>query len=240
MTARDRRGYTLAEAMSALVVAGLLTLGLAAVLAVVARAATRHAQVAIAAETERTAPAILGTELRSLTAADATFDGDSVRLRAFRGGGVVCARVGAEVVVAYKGVRAPEPEKDSVLLLWPDAESAHRVAAVRGGACGTADAVRLALSGLDEDSARPIVGLVFETGAYSLAASAFRYRRGAAGRQPLTDETLTHRSSLRGRSLDAGAARADVVLHSKDFATSPALEWLVALPQGGVSPLPRP
>lgn len=240
MSARDRRGYTLAEAMSALVVAGFLTAGLAAVLAMVARAATRHAQVATAAETERTTPAILGRELRALTAADATFGADSVRLRAFRGGGVVCARVGAEVVVAYEGVRAPEPEKDSVLLLWADAESAHRVAAVRSGSCGSADAMRLELAELDRDSARPIVGLLFETGAYSLAASAFRYRRGAAGRQPLTDETLTNRSTLRGRLLDDDAARADVVLHSKDFGRSPALEWLVALPQGAVSPQRRP
>lgn len=236
MTLSNRRGFTLAEAMSALVVAALLTLGLASVLSLVARAAMRHALMTAAAETERTAPAILGAELRTLTAADATFDHDSVRLRAFRGGGIVCARVGAEVTIAWHGVRAPEPEKDSVLLLWEDGESAHRVQSTRAAACDATSAMRIELSGLDDAGPRPVAGFAFETGVYSLSSRALRYRRGAAGRQPLTEETLADHSTLRTHAEGTDAALVDVVLHDREGGGAAAIEWAVALPQGGVMP----
>ena len=230
-------GYTLAEATAALVVAGLLTAGLASVLALVARGASRHAQMTAAAETERTATAVLGLELRALTAADATFDHDSVRLRAFRGGGVVCERAGAELTLAWRGVRAPEPEKDSLLVLWPDGETVHRMEAVRAAGCDPADpGVRVTLSTLGSDGARPLAAYAFETGAYSLASFAFRYRRGAAGRQPLTDETLSDASSMRMHPGPGTSARVHVALHPRATTSGVTVEWALALPQGSAVP----
>lgn len=233
-------GYTLAEALSALVVAGLLTLALAAVLAVVGRTAMRQAEAAASAETERTAPAILATELRALTAADAWFGSDSVRLRAFRGGGVVCARSGSQLTIAYDGYRQPEAAKDSVLLIWEEGEAAHPLAAVLAPAvCDGATALRLDVAGLGGSGARPLLAFVFETGAYSVSASALRYRRGAAGRQPLTEETLTEASSLRAVAAHPPSTEATVarlVLYARDGGVAPGLEWALRLPQGGVTP----
>lgn len=239
MSGRDRRGYTLAEAMSALVVAGMLTLGLASVLALVARAAARHARLAAVAETERTAPAILDAELRTHTAADVTFGDDSLRLRAFRGGGLVCARTEAELIVAWEGVRAPEPEKDSVLVVWDAGESAFRVESVRAGACEDAPALRITPSQLPADGALPLAAFVFETGAYSVAASAFRYRRGAAGRQPLTEETLSSGSTVRARLPFGAGALVDVRLVSRYPDAAGGIDWLLTLPQGGSAPPER-
>jgi hypothetical protein len=119
---------------------------------------------------------------------------DSLSLRAFRGAAVVCASdtISAEVVVSYRGDRAPDPTKDSVLLL--DEGGAAVVRALLGtGASpdpcagpGRGTSARWTL-----DQAAPsgtVVARVFERGSYYLTSAALRYRRGASGRQPLTPE----------------------------------------------------
>jgi hypothetical protein len=65
----------------------------------------------------RTGAVILGSELRPLTYQDLSVGGDSVRIRALRGAGPVCAVDGTAVHVRYRGTRAPEPDKDSLLLV---------------------------------------------------------------------------------------------------------------------------
>jgi hypothetical protein len=139
-------------------------------------------------EAVRTTRMVLDTELRYAAPGDATaFPADSVRIRAFRGGGRVCA-VGDDLVrVAYAGVRAPDPARDSVLLLAPDSSYVRGVASVRPAA-GCGDGVDVTLT----EPAGPDAGyaLFFETGAYSLSDGAFRYRRGEGGRQPLTEAVL--------------------------------------------------
>ena len=72
---------------------------------------------------------VLRRELRhGLPGRDWSVDADSLSLRAFRGTAIVCAAdsVAAEVVVAYRGDRAPDPSKDSVLLVTADGRSAVR------------------------------------------------------------------------------------------------------------------
>ncbi len=235
-----RAGYTLAEATVALLVAGLLTVCLAAILAAVGRVALRYAQAASAAETERTVAAILGAELRTLTAADAVFDVDSVRLRAFRGVGTVCAASAAELVVAYRGVRLPEDDKDSVLLVWPHGELRADVMSITAApGCGGREDVglRITTGRPLENASAPSLVLVFETGAYSIAGSAFRYRRGAAGRQPLTDQNLSHAgSSLRLLRSDLEYATTHVTLRALDARSTAGLSWRIHMPQGALSP----
>ncbi len=142
-----------------------------------------------AAEATRIPRTILGGELRALAAADiSALAADSIRIRAVRGGGAICAVDGSSVLVRYRGVRLPEPEKDSVLLIGSEAPDGVPVA-VRGAAvdeaCG--GTVRLGLEVAPE--VRGGWALVFETGAYHVGDGALRYRRGAGGRQPMT-ETL--------------------------------------------------
>ena len=229
----DRAGYTLVEALVALLVAGILTLCLALLLAVIGRAALRHAETSAAAETERTVAAVLGAELRFLTAVDATFANDSVRLRAYRGRGIVCALRGDEIAVAYDGARLPEEDKDSVLVVWRDRETAYDVAGVYpGGGCAD-PSYRITIGSATLPQDTPLVVLPFETGAYSFSAGAFRYRRGSAGRQPITEENLAPSGGIR-RAQDGAAAI--VSMRPVRAARSQQTRWWLAMPQGKARP----
>lgn len=149
------------------------------------------------AEAVRTGAVILGAELRYLAGDDLVLGGDSARIRAFRGGGPVCRHEGAIVHVHYRGVRAPEPDKDSVLVVGTSAERA--VALLSAGPSTACDgSLRLVLA--EPTVEAPAVALVFETGAYSLSGGAIRYRRGHGGRQPLTE------ALLRDMGFEAGPA----------------------------------
>jgi hypothetical protein len=131
---------------------------------------------------------VVGAEIRLTAASDisATSE-DSVRLRAFRGGGHVCGVQDGSVYVLYRGVRQPDPAKDSVLFLGPDGVEARRLEAERQSSeCG---------GSLELDVDEPVPdaaawALLFESGAYVLADGAVRYRRGEGGRQPLTEPVL--------------------------------------------------
>ena len=240
MTVADRRGYTLAEALVALLVTGILTGCLAVVLRVVALAATRHAEASAAAETERTVAAILGREIRAATASDASFGADSVRLRAFRGSGVVCSHARGSITLAYEGIRLPEDDKDSVLVITEAGESAHDVTGVASSDDCAPRSTILTLDGADSLRA-PLLALVFETGVYSIANRAFRYRLGSAGRQPLTEENLSTAASgivLYDHAGHAAAAR--LTLKSAEARDAAPVDWLLGMPQGGAATVTRP
>lgn len=141
-----------------------------------------------ALEVARTADRVLGAELRSLAPADLIALGrDSIRIRGVRGSGVVCGSDAGAVVVGYRGVRAPDPGKDSLLIFGTGiADSVYAVAATaRDPRCPRGLRIEL-------DRPAPVSGfaLVFETGTYHMSGGAVRYRRGAAGRQPLTEAVL--------------------------------------------------
>jgi hypothetical protein len=139
-------------------------------------------------EAVRTAAVVLGAEFRHLTAQDLRLGPDTARLRAFRGGGPVCAVADAVVQVLYRGVRLPEPAKDSVLLVGLHGdEVVGLVSYGRGPECGGSARLVLARS----PTAPPVMALVFESGTYALSGGAIRYRRGEGGRQPLTEALLT-------------------------------------------------
>jgi hypothetical protein len=155
-------------------------------------------------EAARTGLIVLGAELRFTAATDvsATSD-DSVRLRAFRGGGRVCGLQDGSVRVVYRGVRQPDPAKDSVLLMGSDAIEARRLESVRPSSeCG--GSLELDVDEPGPDAA--VYALLFETGAYVLAEGAVRYRRGAGGRQPLTEPIL------RGMGLEAATGALQIRL----------------------------
>jgi hypothetical protein len=146
-------------------------------------------------EAVRTGAVIFWAELRHVTGDDMILDADSARIRAFRGGGPVCAGGGAAVHVLYRGTRGPEPDKDSVLLVSVAEERAvSLVSAGRSAECG--GSMRLVLAEPPADP--PALALIFETGAYSLSGGAIRYRRGQGGRQPLTEALLADMAFLPG------------------------------------------
>lgn len=153
--------------------------------------ATRIAQTVLRRETDRGLPG------RDWMATD-----DSVRLRAFRGTGVVCGIDGAagQALVAYRGDRLPAPSKDSVeLLSGTGAVGYGRLESARPspGSCAFSDPdeVELQLTvrgGLTDDV---VLVRLFESGSYHLHGSALRYRTGGGGRQPLTPEVWLDRST---------------------------------------------
>lgn len=189
-----RPGVSLPELVLAAWLFALVLLGLARFASAQGRLAALAHDRARAADLVRTTALVLRGELRYTAPADRRIGRDSVRLRAVRGVGVICRAEGSELQVRYRGVRRPDPEKDSALVVSDSgtAGAAFAVTGVAGadGRCG--EGYRLVLDG--EPPARGLV-LVFETGSYHLADGALRYRRGRGGRQPVT-ETILEAGSL--------------------------------------------
>lgn len=174
-----RPGHTLAELVVvmplALLLAALVMTGLMAQ----TRLARRLTELASRAEAERVTATVLPAELRWAASGDLRSEGpDSVRARVFRGFAVPC---GAENRMAWRGIRAPATPKDSLLVIAAGTESVQPLASV------VAD---LPCSGY-RLGGPPLAGsivLVFETGTYYLRDRALRYRVGAEGKQPLSEE----------------------------------------------------
>ncbi len=139
----------------------------------------------------RSAFAILRAELRHHTSSDIHAVGrDSIASRIFRGFAIVCGFNAPDVFVRYKGLRLPNPAKDSALQVGP--ENAVAIASVRAdsAACprNAGDQI-LALRW----SAPPRVGaswIIFESGSYHVSTHALRYRQSAGTRQPVTTDAF--------------------------------------------------
>jgi hypothetical protein len=161
-----------------------------------------------ALETLRTLDWILREELAgSLEGRDWIGRGtDSLALRAFRGHAFIDTVQSAPgtLMVCFRGIRAPEPEKDSVLVLGSDGRwRAHDLVARLSGSSPRCDGE--VAGGRSEgwvlSPSQPggVLARLFESGSYHLVDRALRYRRGLGGRQPLTPESLVD-----GRFLDSG------------------------------------
>lgn len=183
-----RRGMTLVECMIALVLASLVGAAVMSVLATQNRLLRSLTDRSADADALRLTAGVLREEIRWIdpTRDIRSISDDSIALRAFRGGGRVCAGAVDMVTVAYAGVRLPDADKDSVLLRTAAGEEARAIRDVVEAPCDGEPGLRLRL-----DSVAPIpaaYALVFESGSYFLQNRALRYRLGAEGRQPLTDE----------------------------------------------------
>ncbi len=134
--------------------------------------------------------------------------GDSLALRAVRGGLVGCGLGDGVWSALAEGARHPDPDKDSVQLLQPGgAWSVHALEALvpPGADCSSGSGGRPVGLVLDPPpSAPPVAGRYFERGSYHLADGALRWRRGDGGRQPLTPEVL-ERSRAGDVGMEAGA-----------------------------------
>jgi hypothetical protein len=215
---RNRSGTTLVEMMVAVVMTALIASAVAGLLASQLRLTHSVAERAVAREAVRTASAVLSAETRRMTRADIASSGsDSITVRAFRGIAIPCAAAPTRIVVRYVGDRAPDPVKDSVLVVSYDGEVAVRLldSTAASSTCGAAPGEVVLEWTLAQPPGGAAALLLFETGTYHLAQSALRYRIGAAGRQPLTPEVLRHPgtgftgidSTAVRFSLDAGLIR---------------------------------
>jgi len=143
---------------------------------------------------------------------------DSIAVRAFRGVGIVCVPIGGRVaVVAYRGSRQVDPAKDSLEVVGADG-SLTVLDLVGARASGTPCPIAVGREGVQEwvtDRDLPTDAVLvrpFERGSYHLSNSAFRYRRGAGGRQPLTPDVWDDPSTKferRGSTVRVTLAPAD-------------------------------
>lgn len=130
---------------------------------------------------------------------------DSVAIRAVRGAGPVCGAVAPWLHAAVEGAfRAPDPEKDSVRVLdeggrWHTADLLDTRSG--RGSCPSWGDARVVSLQVDPWVPRPVAVRYFERGSYHLAGDALRYRRGRAGRQPLSPEVLRRPHGFEGDTL---------------------------------------
>lgn len=176
---RPRSGFTVVELLVAGVCAAvLLHMAVSAQIRITGSVREEIARLDEAASL-RAAGAVLGRETRWTAAG---FDwgapsGDSVPVRAVRGTAFGC---GASGLYAFEGFRAPNPVKDSVLVLGADGawRASRLVGVTRRGACYEWR--------LDPEAGSVSVAILFEAGTYHLADETLRYRTGRGGRQPVT------------------------------------------------------
>jgi hypothetical protein len=173
---------------------------------------------------------VLRSELRDgLPGRDWTPSSDSVALRAFRGVGRVCGvdSIAPRITVTYRGMRSPDPSKDSVLLVTELGVAGVRALVGRSTAptpCAGAYGAPSETWALDLPAAGDVLAArVFERGSYHLAASALRYRRGASGRQPLTPEVLAPSSAL---EISSGRLGLRLIASGDTAGWSGFLAWL--------------
>jgi hypothetical protein len=225
----ERLGASLAEALVALMLGlFLLHLGLES-LARLRSAESRLLRREDALVALRVGRHVLRTELgRGRPGRDWGVEGDSLPLRAFRGVAVVCSSdsATAELVVSYRGDRAPDPAKDSVLLIGSDGGEIVRalVSTRSASGCDPGDGGASRNWELDAGVGRtPVLGRLFERGSYHLSGHALRYRRGMSGRQPLTPEVWSPSTAW-----SSGGARLGVDLVPQDPAAGPAWSGFLA------------
>jgi prepilin-type N-terminal cleavage/methylation domain-containing protein len=266
-------GFTLPELLLAVVLSGIVLSAVAGLLNMAGLAFRVMIDRAEQAELRRTIASVLLEELgRGVNGIDWILESpQAIQLRAFRGEARGCGlgSDGRTLLVLRRGERQAEALRDSVLVLereggWKQGRIRH----IRSGgepgmalpaAClsttgerlerwevevGTPPSVWVPIA---TPAGSPFFLRYFESGRYSLEDAAFRYRRGTAGRQPLTLERVAPDShfeadrdgvivhlvlSSAGGTLAKGAVREGPVPHGA---------WSWSVPGGRVPGLlPRP
>jgi hypothetical protein len=218
---KTRSGSTLIELVSALMALGIIAAACAGLIRSQSILLNNASERSAIRETLRAGSAVLSAELQHLTVADLrAVAADSVLLRVFRGVGIVCSITPPRVTMRYRGVRQPDPSKDSMLLAGTEQAGTIRLVSSRVDPCTSQPGEQLTAV----EPAIPItvgaVVLFYESGSYHLAASALRYRRGASGLQPITDDFMDHaHSQFAFTPIDRAL---DVVLRSAPSALVPA------------------
>lgn len=191
-----RTGFSMLEAMVGLVLSLLILNGCLVMLASQRKIFEAIVGRGRFTEAVRVTRAVVGREVRQGGPDGWGFGtgGDTLALRVFRGWARVCPGASHDpdaLVVRRVGLRAPDPTKDSVLVEGVGGARAVALAAVTGldEACpGPGVAERWTLS--SPVGGRGGVARYFERGSLHLTDAALRYRRGRAGRQPLTSEVF--------------------------------------------------
>jgi len=199
-----RDGHTFIEVIVVLLALSIITAVSAASLTTVTRLGRIAGDEAERLAARRTFALLVAWEVGSLMPGPdgLQLSADTFALRAFRGRGVVCA-VGSTTRLNYRGLRAPDATKDSLLVL--EGRTAEHTLPYTGGAWSPGSCVapageqtlEVTTPGLDLHD----IVLFFERGSYHIANGALRYRRGPGGRQPVTADVFVPDSTRLGLSI---------------------------------------
>lgn len=208
-----RAGYALLELIITLALVAVIAAALGSVLLTHLRLARIVEARVSAADAVRLALHVLHAELR-FARPDTdirTLAANSVTVRLPRAAGVICARSESVLWARLSGIREPDPAKDSLLLVSGAGELALPVSAVARdqAACAPVPGFTVYRFGAPPLPRAGAV-LVFESGNYYLRDRALRFRIGAEGRQPLTEEVLVDRGSAMQLHSDSATASIEV------------------------------
>ncbi len=199
-----RSGWLLVEMVLALTMAAVVIGSLATLISGGVRWTRSLSDQTEALEVARTVWVVVEDEVRTARAGrDWRVDETgALALRAFRGIARICAveSVPEEWTVAFRGRRSPDPLRDSILVLEDDGvwRSFALESSVSSEGCQPLRGESVLRWVSNHRTGRsPVLARTFERGSYHLADGAFRYRRGAGGRQPLTTERLLGTSGFR-------------------------------------------
>ena len=193
---KARPGTALLELMTALALLALLSAACAVLIHSQSMLVHSISERTDADETLRTTRLLMRDEFQDLTRADVrAIATDSFAARVYRAWGIVCAVDSSLVILRYRGIRQPEADKDSLLVLGAERAVAFTEAALPERTCEALPREEQVALRTERQLRNGAVVLLFESGAYHLATRALRYRRGLEGRQPITDELIEDRAS---------------------------------------------
>ena len=232
----NRAGYTLVELLFGLLLGSLISTTALKLLQSQSALARITAERGQRAEALRTATQVLTAETRPLMIDPdvRAFARDSLALRAFRGSGSVCALDRDRAYVRYRGARAPDAAKDSLILLRDTSFEAVAALLTAFPAAGCSAAPGESIYALASNPPLQLGDAIalFESGSYYLANGALRYRLGREGRQPVTTELFEN--SRTRFSIAAADLHALLTLRASSTTSQAALR--VRLPFSARSP----
>ena len=193
---RARAGVALLEILVAATLASLVMASAALLLHAQGRIAQQILERSERSDAARSTLLTLAEEWRAVVPAVDIYAAaaESVATRIFRGAAVVCGHAPNKILIRYRGLRLPDPAKDSALQLAAESAVAfHTVAADSG--CPRAPGEQVLAIDSVAGASRGSMWLLFESGGYHLSAHALRYRRGAESRQPITNQLFDDRGS---------------------------------------------
>jgi hypothetical protein len=183
-----RPGAALLEALVAALLATIVVATAALLLQAQSRIARNMSERSERNDAARSAAAILRSELQLIAETDlGSVTRDSIGTRIFRGLATICAYDAQQTYARYRGLRLPDPAKDSALEVGIETVIKIDNTGAAASACvpeAGEEIISLTWSGVPRVGA---MWLVFETGAYHFNANALRYRRPGETRQPITN-----------------------------------------------------
>ncbi len=197
----ENRGSALAEAVVGSTLLLLLVQVAWGITAVQGAVAARIVGESLILDEARLVHHVLATEIgHGLGGTDWSALGDALELRALRGVALRCrTQPDANWGVAVSGYRAPDADKDSVLVFSGTAgwqvSGLQRRTRNSGLDCQDIPGFSTEVWTLDPPRPDAVAAIYFERGAYRFSADAFRYRVGNGGWQPLTSTGIASDSS---------------------------------------------